>query len=961
MSINKITSKNPRRPMETMTSRQCLVKISSVIVLFIINICSTEAFQNTVHSNGGFVSQRSASSIISSGRRQIILYGSKKPSKKRRRETNGQSKATSFGSGFGKPKGPEMEKMGKHYMEQATMRLLDEEAFPAGSLEMGKWHEIKSMMVAWSKTSKSMSPSSYKIENTPLIIEGLLKRLIDEKAAGNKNVKITTDIYNIAISAWGDTAAVASSHPGQIISDKVSSDVYRASARRAQEIVKHMQSLYLADPEHNVKPDDDSYLSALRAWTKACASYAKLGQKKRALEAAAAAKEFLEWIVDSSSNENDNNSIVQDPLAYSLVMDAYAKSGAYDAGSNAEQILRTLIENGGRPNTFAYNIVINAYTQQQRKAGAINHAERILNEMEHLYVNDKNQDVQPDVVSYTSVVSAWANGNRKAYGAKRAHDILNRMDQMGVQPNTITYNAVLKAWCRSGDKNASKQARSIFSKMESLHSQDNKHVKPDRITLNTFMHTLSKSGRREEAEYAEEILTRMEQLEAEGKSDYSPNLFSYNTVMEGWSKARDSERTIAVLRRLLENQNVQPDSYSFNCVIFAISRSNRPNAPTRAQELLEYMENLSTKGERFSQVRSDVFGYSSAIHAWSRSSRHDAGYKAELLLQKMEEKYESGEEHLKPNTVTFNSVMDAWAKSSGGTLGARKAEALLEKMHQQYRAGDTHVQPNVMSYNTVLSAWARSGTKCAYRKTEAILDNMWKEYEAGNVSVRPDSSSYNTVINAISKSQAEGKAQKALRILRKMDKLYRAGRNKDACPNEFSYTSVLNSCAYATELDDRGRSRALDTAIFTLKELTKSHYGNPNHITYGTFLRACDNLLSLDDERRRVVVEPVFLQCCQDGQVCQFVLTHLRNAAPDDLYQKLLGEFIVTSGGKVSIQDLPAEWKCNVVERFKNKRGSERMYHKSSRSPVARAANTRRNNRKSRVPERLNKPFERNL
>ena len=130
---------------------------------------------------------------------------------------------------------------------------------------------------------------------------------------------------------------------------------------------------------------------------------------------------------------------------------------------------------------------------------------------------------------------------------------------------------------------------------------------------------------------------------------------------------------------------------------------------------------------------------------------------------------------------------------------------------------------------TLLAAWARSGTKCAYRKTEALLNQMWKDYEAGNIHFRPDSSSYNTVINAISKSQAEGKAQKALRMLRKMDKLYRAGRNEDACPNEFSYTSVLNSCAFAVEVDVRGRSRALDTAIFTLKELKNSHYGDPNH------------------------------------------------------------------------------------------------------------------------------------
>ena len=278
----------------------------------------------------------------------------------------------------------------------------------------------------------------------------------------------------------------------------------------------------------------------------------------------------------------------------------------------------------------------------------------------------------------------------------------------------------------------------------------------------------------------------------------------------------------------------------------------------------------------------------------------------------MESKYQQGNNNLKPNTITYNSVMNAWTQSNGGTLGARKAEALFQEMNERWRAGEHDLQPNVSSYNTVLAAWARSGTKCAYRKTEALLNQMWQDYEAGNIHFRPDSSSYNTVINVISKSQAEGKAQKALRILRKMDKLYRAGRNEDACPNEFSYTSVLNSCAFAVEVDARGRSRALDTAIFTLKELKNSHYGDPNHITYGTYFKACANLLSIDDERRRVCVEPVFLQCIRDGQCGEIVLTHLRDAAPTDLYEKLLGEFIVSDA--ISVQDIPLEWRCNVVE-----------------------------------------------
>lgn len=234
-------------------------------------------------------------------------------------------------------------------------------------------------------------------------------------------------------------------------------------------------------------------------------------------------------------------------------------------------------------------------------------------------------------------------------------------------------------------------------------------------------------------------------------------------------------------------------------------------------------------------------------------------------------------------------------------------------MNKLYENGDLSAKPTSQTYNSLLLAWANSDTKCAPRLCQYILNYMWKEYEEGNRDMKPNELTYNTVINAMSKSPREDKAQQALRILRKMDKLYQAG-NKDARPSTHSYTSVLNSCAFSTDCELVKR-KALDTAIFTFEELKDSPYGKPNHVTYGMFLRAVSNLIPTDDElRRRSVVEPVFLQCCKDGQVGEIVLKQLRYAAPDDLYQKLIGDFLVSSKSptRVRIEDIPHEWKCNV-------------------------------------------------
>lgn len=192
------------------------------------------------------------------------------------------------------------------------------------------------------------------------------------------------------------------------------------------------------------------------------------------------------------------------------------------------------------------------------------------------------------------------------------------------------------------------------------------------------------------------------------------------------------------------------------------------------------------------------------------------------------------------------------------------------------------------------------------------------------------------VINAISKSKNEGKAQKALRMLRRMDKLYQAG-NKEARPNEITYTAVLNSCAFPAVLDQRTRRKALDTAIFTLKELQSSIYGQPNQITYGTFMKACANLLRDDDEMRREVIERAFQQCCKDGQVGEMVLAYLRQAAPPDLYKKLLANFI--RSGTISVEDLPQEWRCNV--KNKERWGESKPQNRKPRLSQQRNRSTR--------------------
>lgn len=149
--------------------------------------------------------------------------------------------------------------------------------------------------------------------------------------------------------------------------------------------------------------------------------------------------------------------------------------------------------------------------------------------------------------------------------------------------------------------------------------------------------------------------------------------------------------------------------------------------------------------------------------------------------------------------------------------------------------------------------------------------------------------------------------------------MYEAGTSR-AKPNTFVYTAVLNSCAYAIG-DDAEKADAMQIATTTFNELCNSEYGKPNHVTYATYLTACQNLLP-EGETRAASMTSIFQKCCEDGQVNDLIIRRLAGA----LTKKQLHELYQTVGldgdKAMDVALLPVEWKQNVQERKpRGKRG----------------------------------------
>ena len=544
------------------------------------------------------------------------------------------------------------------YLRSATSKLLDTDTFPPGSLVKGKWHQLSTMLVEWSKWLNSNAKFTMDDPTeVPLLVESLLKRIIDEQAAGNSEVRVTTQMYNTILEAWLASLSNTSKHTRQ--TKGLESELGRngtmhvAVSERSLDILKRMQMEYESKGDESLKPNFFSFLAVLKMWTKTCAATGipssqrtvpfHLGSRK--------AHQTLQWM-EYLARSGRNDAAKPTVLTYTMVMDAFAKSGEKDAGTKAEALLRHMEMEGVKSNLFCYNMVINAYTRQGRRGGAVDNAERILHELEEIYEKTADPAMKPDVVSYTSLVTAWANSNRRGFGANRAEEILNRMMKAGCDPNTVTFNAVLKTWCRSAEKSAPRRALNIFKQMKMENKNGNQRVKPDRITYNTLIHIFAKSGKMDAMEHAQTILA---QMEIDTDRRLRPNTFSYNTIIEGWSKVRDGDgsfKAYAVLRKLLtaekDNRGVRSDSFSFNNVIISLSRSRMKSSALRSEELLQYMEKEYASGN--TRLQTDIFGYSAAIHAWASSGDNNAGLRAEKLLYQLELRSSSGEHKLTPNS-----------------------------------------------------------------------------------------------------------------------------------------------------------------------------------------------------------------------------------------------------------------------------------------------------------------------
>jgi pentatricopeptide repeat protein len=241
---------------------------------------------------------------------------------------------------------------------------------------------------------------------------------------------------------------------------------------------------------------------------------------------------------------------------------------------------------------------------------------------------------------------------------------------------------------------------------------------------------------------------------------------------------------------------------SLNLNLDSMAKSGAAN---RAQELLLRIEALHEEG--YYDVAPDAVSYNSVLNAWARSTDEPAD-RAVDLAQSM---------RVTPNLVTYNTLILAFAKRGL----AQNAEAVLRAMQE------SSIQPDIISFNSVLSAWAflQEG-----EKAESLLKEMISLAVQGNTDVKPDTISFNTVLHAY-----RSNPRRASLLLKHMETLYEAG-NDDVEPDVYSYTSCIQ--AWATSADKTASFQAKQL-LDTMEKLSEKRKElTPNVVSYTCVMTA---------------------------------------------------------------------------------------------------------------------------
>eukprot|EP00934_Nitzschia_sp_Nitz4_P001864 Nitzschia sp. Nitz4//scaffold58_size112336//69532//71889//NITZ4_004040-RA/size112336-processed-gene-0.71-mRNA-1//1//CDS//3329555010//1864//frame0 len=381
-----------------------------------------------------------------------------------------------------------------------------------------------------------------------------------------------------------------------------------------------------------------------------------------------------------------------------------------------------------------------------------------------------------------------------------------------IPPNVTIVSTVMNAWAASGEAGATDQVEAWIHRLEKMHQEGWPNMKPNTIVYNIYLRALAEAGK---ADKAEQVLQTM--LNGNNPSEVLADPVSFSTLLlaysnQGTPRAMDSAETL--LNQMLELYQSGMDAAKPNVVAFSTVMNGHAQLgqPEAVEVLLLKLEHLSRQYLE-PDWEPDIAVYNTVMAAWSKAGEPQRAY---TWLEQVRNST------VIPNASSYHAVLTGFAK-----LGdSEQAERILNEFHQAYVEGDVDVRPNTRTYNIVLDSWAKSKVPEAWQRASAILHYMKDIYaKTGDVETRPDARTWNTVINCF-RHCGRGNLHHAFKMVEEFATDFHDGRIPEG-PNVRTWNTLLACCVHNTKDDFRVRQ------IF---DAMKEEGIHPDIVSYNTAL-----------------------------------------------------------------------------------------------------------------------------
>jgi len=265
------------------------------------------------------------------------------------------------------------------------------------------------------------------------------------------------------------------------------------------------------------------------------------------------------------------------------------------------------------------------------------------------------------------------------------------------------------------------------------------------------------------------------------------------------------------------------------------------------------MQERYQKGD--TAVKPNAITYTSVINTYANSRDERAAENAEAILLEMQQLYEQGDSDAKPNQVSYNSVISAYAKSRNHTAG-HHALKHLEHMKKLQAEGQEDCKPTIITYNTVINALAAGKSVGAVEKAYDLLAEAHASADKGDRNVQPNTRTYSALLKSIALSQVPDKARRVVELLKEM-------KRRSIQPTIFVLDEALHCCSFVPE-EIEDQSSAFRVAREILDDIHASRNMKARPITYVYYFHACNNA-SKGSRERRDAVDFGHQLCHEDG------------------------------------------------------------------------------------------------